>query len=159
MAKPDDSWSVEANLPIIPEDFDAGDRVYTWDNPELCTFGTVESVTDDEIVILRDDQKRVYLVDDAYGTLEQKSRLWEHGLRLEEVEVGSILSIRVDAKADTVYRRKAKVLEYLPEAKHSAQGILTLKFIEYPYTTHTFTPVWEKCITLEQAMRLWRLEY
>lgn len=157
MATPDDSWHKEANLPIIPEDFDAGDRVYTWVGPEQCMFGTVESATEDEIVILRDDRERVYLVNDAYGSLEQKSRLWEHGLRMDEVEIGSILSTRVDAKPDTIYRRRAKVLEYVPDSK--GYGILTLKFLEYPYTIHSFTPVWEDCITLEQAMRLWRLEY
>ena len=159
MATPDDSWSVEANLHSIPADFDAGDRVYTWDNPQLCSFGTVESVADDEIVIIRDDQKRVYLVDDAYGSVADKIRLWEHGLRMDEVEVGSILSIRVDAKLDTIYRRKATVIEYLPEALNFGKGILTLKFLEYPYTTHTFESVWENNTTLEQAMRLWRLEY
>lgn len=153
-------WERESLLPTLVEDFDIGDRVYTWvfDKFERLVFGTVTRVSDDRIQIKPDKNPLITLEDDGITSLEDQVKRWHHGLQMKEVKVGSVISTVVATKMDFAYRRTAKVTEYLAEENALFPPRLSIQFLDSIPTEHTFEPDDWKEMSLEMVMRAWRLE-
>lgn len=137
----------EVKLPVIVEDFEAGDRIYRYSAVTgQLTLGTVEFAQDDKVFLKMDDGPRMQVNIADFQEIVPGVRRWGKCLPLEMVEEGSRLSI--DYLGAT---RFTVVQEISPEK-------MTLLLVDNP----GYSDITEWDLTNEDTMnfilRKWELE-
>lgn len=136
---------MEINVPVVVEDFSAGDRFYFQMGSKI-KLGTVSNATKDNLYALMDDNTCVSFTFRYLLAFQAKSRLIGKPLNIAELKEGTIIS-RMKGKK----RIYASVYDLTPGVELSYQ-IQNQRIIRQAKQNYSGGP------TLEEQMALWEIE-
>lgn len=134
-------------VPVIVEDFEAGDRVYHYSTmSDRMLLGTVQSTEPGKVLVRMDDNLEITVPIEMFQEELHRYNYWGKCLPLEQIKVGSRLSINYAGA-----RRFSVVQELSPEK-------MTLLLVDNPgYSDTTEWDLTNKD-SVDFMLRKWHLE-
>ena len=140
--------SGEAEVPLIPEDIEVSDRLYCT-RYSTTVFGRAVIVSSERIAIKLDKGGIVNIMLTPRNPALQQLRSWGKAFPLDQVEIGSLVSVLDNNDNDEQERFYGTVKEYVPELS------ITIEY-EDRFVKHCADP--ENGLTLESVMKYWEME-
>lgn len=132
-------------LPLIIEDFEEGDRIYRQSRmPDIIMFGTVTSITPDELNVTFDNGYEHAVNLDFFHDDPDAAFYYGKCLRMDQIWAGSVISVR------TLGETLTATVEFISEER------IVFTYLEEPDVTETW--VAKEGQSLEFLLRNWELE-